>query len=77
MLAGGEVDTLVAARTRSRQRLAAAPTTRTLGSVIAEIELQQRSLVARGGKRAIDVVGAAIGLILLAPIFAICAVAVR
>jgi len=78
MLAGGEVDTLLPARTRSRQSAAPpAPRSRTLGTVIAEIQVQHRSTASRVAKRTIDVIGAAVGLLVLSPIFVLAALAVR
>jgi exopolysaccharide biosynthesis polyprenyl glycosylphosphotransferase len=45
--------------------------------VIAEIELQHRSPAARIAKRTTDVIGAVLGLVLLSPVFVLCALAVK
>jgi exopolysaccharide biosynthesis polyprenyl glycosylphosphotransferase len=51
--------------------------TRALADVAAEIRPQPRSLGARFAKRAIDLVGAVVGLAVLAPLFAVVALLVR
>ena len=50
---------------------------RPLADVTAEIRVQARSRLARGAKRAIDIVGSAAGLVTLAPVFAATALAVK
>jgi len=50
---------------------------RPLAEVTAEIRVQARSRMARGAKRAIDIVGSAAGLVTLAPVFAATALAVK
>jgi exopolysaccharide biosynthesis polyprenyl glycosylphosphotransferase len=78
MLGGVELDTLVARpRTRTGNRSQPKPGKRDLGTVVAEIEIQQRSTSARLAKRTIDVVGAVVGLVLLSPLFLLCALAVK
>src|SRR5690606_12022408 len=54
------------------------PTTRrALAEVAADIVVQQRPLSSRVAKRALDIVGSIIGLVLLAPVFLAVAVLVR
>jgi exopolysaccharide biosynthesis polyprenyl glycosylphosphotransferase len=79
MLGGVELDSLVPVRPRTRPASSSLPKPRRrdLGTVIGEIEIQRRSRVARVTKRAIDIVGAAVGLVVLSPLFLLCALAVR
>jgi exopolysaccharide biosynthesis polyprenyl glycosylphosphotransferase len=78
MLGGVELDTLVARpRTRTGSKAPPASRRRALGSVIAEIEIQRRSTAARVSKRVLDLVGAALGLVVLSPLFVLCALAVK
>jgi exopolysaccharide biosynthesis polyprenyl glycosylphosphotransferase len=78
MLGGVELDTLVARpRTRTRDKAPSKPRRRELGTVIAEIEIQPRTRIARSSKRLLDVIGATIGLIVLSPLFLLCALAVK
>lgn len=78
MLGGVELDTLVARpRTRTGSKAPSKPRRRELGTVIAEIELQPRSRIARTSKRVLDVTGALLGLLLLSPLFLVCALAVK
>jgi exopolysaccharide biosynthesis polyprenyl glycosylphosphotransferase len=78
MLGGVELDTLVARpRTRTRDKAPSKPRRRELGTVIAEIEIQPRSPIARSSKRLLDVIGATLGLIVLSPLFLLCALAVK
>ena len=78
MLGGVELDRLVARpRTRTGNKAPPKPRRRELGSVIAEIEIQPRSRIAMSAKRSLDFIGAAIGLILLSPLFLLCALAVK
>ena len=53
------------------------PRRRSLRDVTAEIKLHARTRAARVAKRAIDVVGSAVGLVAAAPMFAVTALAVR
>jgi len=78
MLGGVELDTLVARpRTRTGSSSPPKPKRRDLGTVVAEIEVQPRSTGSRVAKRALDVAGAALGLIVLSPLFLLCALAVK
>lgn len=78
MLGGVELDMPVARpRTRTGSKAPPAPRRRSLGIVIAEIELQQRSPAARIAKRVIDVAGAVFATIVLSPLFLLCALAVK
>lgn len=78
MLGGVELDRLVARpRTRTGRKAPPTPRRRELGAVIAEIDLQQRSQASRLAKRTLDVIGAAVGLVLLSPLFLLCALAVK
>jgi exopolysaccharide biosynthesis polyprenyl glycosylphosphotransferase len=78
MLGGVELDRLVARpRTRTGSKAPPKPRRRELGTVIAEIELQPRSRIARSSKRLLDVAGALAGLLLLSPLFLLCALAVK
>ena len=58
-------------------RPGSSPSRRSLFAVTSAIQLQVRSRAARVAKRTIDVVGSAIGMVALAPIFAATAVAVK
>ena len=62
---------------KPRVRPAVVPTRRSLSAVTSGIELQVRSRAARVAKRAIDVVGSAVGIAALAPVFAATAIAVK
>ena len=78
MLGGVELDRLVARpRTRTGSKAPPKPRRRELGTVVAEIEIQPRSRIARSSKRLLDVAGALVGLIVLSPLFLLCALAVK
>jgi exopolysaccharide biosynthesis polyprenyl glycosylphosphotransferase len=64
-------------RTRTGSKAPPKPRRRDLGSVIAEIEIQPRPRSARIAKRALDVSGALLGLIVLSPVFLLCALAIK
>jgi exopolysaccharide biosynthesis polyprenyl glycosylphosphotransferase len=78
MLGGVELDRLVARpRTRTGSKAPPKPRRRELGTVISEIEIQPRSRIARSSKRLLDVIGALVGLVVLSPLFLLCALAVK
>jgi exopolysaccharide biosynthesis polyprenyl glycosylphosphotransferase len=64
---------------RPAPEVAAAPTARrrSLADVTGEIKLQTRTRAERLAKRTIDIVGSVVGLVTLAPVFAVTAIAVR
>lgn len=83
------MEDLAVARTTTRERahasrreasvaaVAPAGRSRPLAEVVAEIRPLPRSLAARSAKRSIDLVGSLVGLVVLAPLFAIIAVLVK
>src|SRR5262245_56303806 len=76
MLVGGEGDTFVPVlelRPRGRVHLSR----RQIDDVVAAIETQPRSPGSRIAKRAVDVFGSAVGLIVLSPILLLLALAVK
>jgi exopolysaccharide biosynthesis polyprenyl glycosylphosphotransferase len=79
MLGGVELDTRVApARRTVRTTSTPAPRTgRPLGTVIAEVEIRPRSRAARVAKRTIDILGALVGVVVLSPLFVLCALVVK
>jgi exopolysaccharide biosynthesis polyprenyl glycosylphosphotransferase len=78
MLGGVELDTLVPRpRTRTGNGSPSRPRKRDLGTVIAEIDIVPRTRAARLAKRTLDVVGSLLGLLLLSPLFLLCALAVK
>jgi exopolysaccharide biosynthesis polyprenyl glycosylphosphotransferase len=62
---------------RQPEAAPARPARRSLFLVAAEIDVQPRTRLSRGAKRTMDVIGSALGLLVLAPVFLLVALAVR
>ncbi len=64
-------------RTPSRPKVVRPPSRRPLDEVIADVRIAHRSRAACAAKRSIDIVGSALGLLVLSPLFVIVALAVK
>ncbi len=64
-------------RTPSRPKLVPVPSRRPLADVIADVQVEPRSRAASAAKRGIDILGSALGLLVLSPLFVLVALAVK